>query len=92
MSAFKSYVLDGEREIPVVVEYRYHAGRRGARDTLCGVRGAGPPLEPDEPSEIELISVKEANGNELYPVDEANDERLSELAWEHWTDQQGPQE
>lgn len=82
MSTFSSYVTDGEREIPVVVTYEYHPGCRGARDSLGGVRGAGPPLEPDEPPQVEITSVKETNGNELWPVDEANDERLTEAAWE----------
>ena len=27
----------------------WHRGYRGARDTLGGVRNAGPPLEPDKP-------------------------------------------
>lgn len=44
-----------EREIEV--NYAYHRGCRGARDSLGGVRGAGPPLEPDEPPSVEIQSV-----------------------------------
>jgi hypothetical protein len=41
-----------EREIEVF--YTYHRACRGQRDSCCGVRGAGPPLEPDEPAMVEV--------------------------------------
>lgn len=43
-----------EVEIPVLVYYSEYAGCRGKRDTLCGVRGTGPQLEPDEPAHVEV--------------------------------------
>jgi hypothetical protein len=48
---------DIEREFDVEVQFEYHRANRGARDSLCGVRGAGPALEPDEPAHIEIESV-----------------------------------
>jgi hypothetical protein len=49
----------------VIAEVTYHKAHRGARDSLCGVRGAGPQLEPDEPAEIEIGSVTDSEGNEI---------------------------
>lgn len=40
---------------PITVEFKYYSGCRGARDSLGGIRGAGPPLEPDDPPEIEIL-------------------------------------
>lgn len=48
---------DTGEERDVEVTYQYYRGCRGARDSLCGVRGAGPPLEPDEPPSVEIQSV-----------------------------------
>lgn len=42
----------------LVVRARFDPGCRGARDSLGGKRGAGPPLEPDEPDSIEILSVE----------------------------------
>jgi hypothetical protein len=61
---------DVMREVPLLVEYTYHQGCRGERDSLCGVRGAGPPIEPDEPPYIELDSVTDADsGSEIELTD-----------------------
>lgn len=52
-------------DMPVIVHYERIPGRRGARDTLCGVRNAGPPLEPDEPPMIELGKITDIRGGEV---------------------------
>ena len=41
-------------EIPVLVYYTEFAGSLGRRDSLFGVRGAGPQLDPDEPPFVEV--------------------------------------
>lgn len=46
-------------DVPVDVEYIYYRGCRGARDGRYG-----PPLEPDEPPEVEIYSIK-FNGIEM---------------------------
>lgn len=61
MSTFTT-TIERESEMAVTVAYNYFRGCRGARDSLCGVRGAGPPLEPDEPPSVEIISVKGTDG------------------------------
>lgn len=43
--------------VPVTVEAEYHRPHRGARDSCCGVRNTGPPLEPDEPGYWEITRV-----------------------------------
>ena len=40
------------------MKYTYHRAVRGARDSLGGVRGGGPPLEPDEPAHCEVDAVR----------------------------------
>lgn len=47
--------IDGEL---YVVEFKYSAGRRGFRDSCRGVANAGPPLEPDDAPEIEILCVR----------------------------------
>lgn len=44
--------------VGLTIEYVYHKGRRGARDSFMGKAGAGPQIEPDEEPEIEIQSVK----------------------------------
>ena len=57
---------DVEIDIEIEIQYYYHKSYRGARDSLGGKRGAGPPLEPDEPSYVEIEEVIELeNGTEI---------------------------
>lgn len=52
------FIQDGEQvELDCTVEYEYHRGYRGMRDSCGGVRGAGPALEPDEPAHCEVLAV-----------------------------------
>ena len=52
------------REIEVEVSYDAWPASRGARDSLCGKAGAGPPLEPDDPGGIEITGAKDSAGQE----------------------------
>ena len=56
--------------IPVRVEYAHHRAIRGQRDSICGVRGAGPPLEPDEPEHVEIERVTGPDGVMELTADE----------------------
>ena len=55
---------DGE-DFDVIADVEYHRAYRGQRDSCGGVRGAGPPLEPDEPEHFEINRVTDADGNEI---------------------------
>lgn len=68
-----------EQDFEVIACVTYHKGHRGARDSLGGVLGAGPQLEPDEPAEFEIGSVTDSVGNEI-DVDEELEERIVEEA------------
>ena len=68
-----------DTDFEVIAEVTYHKAHRGARDSLCGVRGAGPQLELDEPAEIEIGSVTDSEGNEI-DVDKKLEERIYEEA------------
>jgi hypothetical protein len=73
-------------EVEVRVEYEYHRAHRGARDSLGGVRGAGPALEPDEPAHVEILgAVEVANGRAAELTDEET-ERVSLEIEEHLAD------
>ena len=71
-------------EVEVQVEYTYHSACRGARDSLGGIRGAGPPLEPDEDEYVELSSVK-FNGQEVE-LTEQQQEQIEQECLEHATE------
>ena len=49
--------LDDVTGVNLRVEYIFYPSSRGSRDSLNGVRGAGPQLEPDEPADIEITSI-----------------------------------
>lgn len=67
-------------DIDIEVEYVVRPGCRGRRDSLCGVAGAGPALEPDEPATVEIISAKDAKGNEVsLSAREEDDIRIAAL-------------
>ena len=69
---------DGE-DFEVVADVEYHRAYRGQRDSCGGVRGAGPPLEPDEPAGFEIGSVTDGDGNAI-DVDKKLEERIYEEA------------
>ena len=52
------------REVEVEVSYDAWPASRGARDSLGGKPGAGPPLEPDDPGGIEITGAKDSAGQE----------------------------
>jgi hypothetical protein len=62
----------------VDVDFTFHPAYRGRRDSLCGKRGAGPPLEPDEDASFEINSVKDAEGYE-YELTESEIEEVADL-------------
>lgn len=69
------------KELAVTVHYTYWRGCKGARDSCGGVRGVGPPLEPDDPPEVEIERVVGRDGKELELADDVL-EVLRELCFE----------
>jgi hypothetical protein len=70
-----------EIEISITVDYSHSRARRGRRDSLCGVPGAGAPLEPDEPEDIEILSVTGPDGKEM-DLSDAELERIEQQCWD----------
>ncbi len=69
--------------LPVKVTGTYVPAERGARDSLGGIRGAGPPLEPDVPAHIEDMAVVAYIGTEFIDVvDLLDPDTLAELEGE----------
>lgn len=78
----KTSILVDEDDIDVKVAYQFHSACRGARDSLCGVRNAGPQLEPDEPASVEILKIFNiATGAEIE-VDKEQEEALIEDVFE----------
>ena len=67
-------------EIELEVEYKFHRGGPGARDSLGGKANAGPPLEPDDPGEMEITSIK-CDGKD-FEVSESLQEHIEQECWE----------
>lgn len=78
----ETIIYRDDEEVEVTCELCYHSSHQGARDSLMGVRNAGPPLEEDEPAHWELESCKDADGNDvkLSPFEE---QRVFEKAWSY---------
>ena len=89
----KTYWEDADdKEHAIRVEFTHWAGCRGARDSLCGVRGAGPPLEPDEDPEVEITSITlDATGKEIEVSDKDQD-RIEEECWDYVREMSEPEE
>ena len=67
-------------EHDVQVEFEYHKAHKGARDSLGGVRGAGAPLEPDEPEELEFVGAK--CGGVEFELTDGEEEQAEQKAWD----------
>jgi hypothetical protein len=75
--------LGEEIEIDVECEFSYHKAYRGARDTLCGVRGGGPPLEPDEPAHFEFEGAVRCDTGEEIELTASEIEEAEQKAWDY---------
>ena len=73
----KTSILLDEDDIDVKVMYQFYPACRGARDSLCGMRNAGPQLEPDEPASVEITKVFSELMGEIE-VDEETKNKLEE--------------
>jgi hypothetical protein len=82
---FTTYVQIGDVEdVEVEVDYAFEKGSPGSRDSLGGKRGAGPPLEPDDPDEIELQTIVTEDGTDVTEL--LTPERLARIEEQCWED------
>ncbi|HEY5960939.1 MAG TPA: hypothetical protein VIV60_30495 [Polyangiaceae bacterium] len=70
-------------EVNVIVEYDFYPGGPGARDSLGGIRGAGPPLEPDEPPSAEVTRVLLGTLDITNALDDDTINDLADKCYEH---------
>ena len=70
-------------EEPITVEYKYQKGCRGARDSCGGIRGAGPPLEPDDPPEIEIVNVSNTITGHEVDLAKKEEEEVMQQLWDN---------
>lgn len=77
---------DVEVEVSIDIQYTYYRACRGARDSCGGIRGAGPPLEPDEPASIEIDSVVEHDMGTDIELTDSETEKFTEEIMESLAD------
>ena len=68
-------------EHEIDVEFDYHRAYRGQRDSLCGVRGAGAQLEPDEPASVEFQHATDEDGKD-FELTDREIEQAEQKAWD----------
>ena len=69
------------REFPVAVEFEFTPASRGRRDSCCGVAGAGPAIEPDEPADLEFLGATDEDGGDVA-LTEREIERAMDRGWD----------
>lgn len=86
---FQTSLYLNNTDLDIEVTYKYYKGSRGSRDSLGGKRGAGPQLEPDDPPEVEILSIVNLkDGVDLLDVVPSQDLDIIEAkCWEHFSDQ-----
>lgn len=73
-------VIRDDLETDVEIELTYFPATRGARDSFGGIRGAGPPLEPDEPATFEVEAVRRCDNGEPLELTSYEEEQIIEKA------------
>lgn len=72
-----------EGAIQVTVTGDYQPASRGARDSLGGRPGMGPPLEPDENENFEIDTITDEHGQEIEISDEEHEELIHAFFQQH---------
>lgn len=71
--------LDDDNDTEYDVYFTYHPPMRGARERSSGIQ-----LSPDDPAEIEIVSILDEEGVECYSeVYTLHSEKIEEAAWEY---------
>ena len=69
-------------EIIAECEFIYHRAYRGARDSIDGVRNAGPALEPDEPASFSFRGAVDIDTGEEIDLTESELDEAEQKAWD----------
>jgi hypothetical protein len=64
-------------EEPITVEFKYYRASRGARDGRCG-----PPIEPDDPAEIEIVDVYNSITRHEIDLSRKEEEDVLQQCWD----------
>jgi len=88
----KTYWEEHDKEHEIRVEFTVWPGCRGARDSLCGVLGAGPPLEPDEDPEVEITGVSLTATGGAIELSQKDCERIEEECWQYLEEMSEPED
>ena len=67
--------------IELEIEYTYHPPYKGARDSLAGIPGAGPPLEPDEEEYFEFARISHKGEDITDLISESALDKIEEQLW-----------
>jgi hypothetical protein len=73
--------IEREDTIKLKIEYDVNPASRGARDSLCGIRGAGPPLEPDTEASIEITDVTQEGTGAVVELTDNEREAIERDIW-----------
>jgi hypothetical protein len=79
---YETTIERDDQEIKLEVEYSAYKGCKGARDSLGGKAGAGPPLEPDEPPSIEIESVINMETGEGVELTRNEENKIENELWD----------
>jgi hypothetical protein len=79
---YETTIERDDEEIKLEITYSSYAGCRGARDSLGGKRGAGPPLEPDEPASMEIELVRDMATGDDFELTKAEENKIENEIWD----------
>jgi hypothetical protein len=72
-----------EIELTVRAFYNHYTGSHGARDSICGIRNAGPALEPDEPPEIEIVKAMDLETKQIIDLTNSEEKNIIQEIWDN---------
>jgi hypothetical protein len=78
MMKYEYTLVREDEETEIIVSYNYYKASKGARDSCCGVRGAGPALEPDQSATVEVLSAVSFSSGREVELSNKETERIAE--------------
>lgn len=81
-----SAITIDDEDVPIEIDFVYYPPERGARDSLGGKTGAGPPLEPDTPADMEVTAVRYILKDATLILNPTQEQYVERLVWEYIDD------